>query len=200
MNLLNVQGVFAMALGVVGLAFIADAAQMSGNDPQYGHAVEAALNRPAELVSGLLEMSARADEMQAHDDLSDLLRIDLPNTDVSIGEGVATQVHSSSTVRKVAFGQVRDVQVYSTATGTYSTDGLASPHVTYTGVEAVPRPTPVFMVSVNAFFWQAGLGWTPVPASTSNSFATYQRSHALPPLAPSGGMTCSEEAGVRICG
>lgn len=200
MKLLNVQGVFAVAIGVVGLAFLADASSVSEDNGALAGAAESALNRPGEIVANLLDMSARADEMLRPDDLSDLLRVDLPNLDVTLDGNVATQVNSTAVVRKVAFGQVSDVRVYSTATGNYSTDGLDSPHVTYTGVETMQRPLPELLVSVSAYYWQAENGWTPVPVSGSNSFATYTLTHELPSLTPRGGMTCSEQAGVRVCG
>ena len=47
---------------------------------------------------------------------------------------VSTDVLSQSTVKKIGYGNTEFVHVIQTPTGTYSTDGLQSPHVEYPGV------------------------------------------------------------------
>lgn len=47
---------------------------------------------------------------------------------------VATEVIAESTIRKIGFGRTTFVTIAETATGTYSSDGLASPYVLYPGI------------------------------------------------------------------
>jgi hypothetical protein len=47
---------------------------------------------------------------------------------------VSTEPLRQSTVRKIGYGTTEFVQVVETASGTYSSDGLTSPHVLYPGV------------------------------------------------------------------
>lgn len=193
MKLLSVPGVFGMAVGIVGLAFLADAVGGMSTAPQNANPYDPQSSGGLDL-SGLFDLSARADEMAAAHDLSDLLRIDLPNADVTLDGGISTEVTGTSTIRKVAFGNASDVQVYSTASGTYSTDGLASRHVLYPGIEVAPHPHPV---NVHAsLVWQSGYGWVPAPDSPTRSIVTYHRTMRDVP----GGTDCVIEAGVRLCG
>ena len=59
---------------------------------------------------------------------------------------VATEVLHSGTVRKIGYGRTSFVTIAETATGTYSSDGMASPHVRYPGIHRAaaggdgPRP------------------------------------------------------------
>ena len=47
---------------------------------------------------------------------------------------VQMEATSEVTVRKIAYGRTSFVSVMTTQTGTYSSDGLASPHVLYPGI------------------------------------------------------------------
>jgi hypothetical protein len=48
---------------------------------------------------------------------------------------VSTEVISQSTVKKIGYGRTAYVTITRTATGTYSSDGLSSPHIRYPGIE-----------------------------------------------------------------
>lgn len=54
---------------------------------------------------------------------------------IAYDQGVSLEPISSSVVRKVGYGRVSEVNVARTATGTYSSDGLVSPHVLYPGID-----------------------------------------------------------------
>ena len=54
---------------------------------------------------------------------------------------VSTEVISQSTVRKVGYGRTTFVSINKTATGTYSSDGLASPHIRYPGIIRNSEPS-----------------------------------------------------------
>lgn len=47
---------------------------------------------------------------------------------------VSTEVISQSMVKKVGYGHTSYVTISRTATGTYSSDGMASPHIQYPGI------------------------------------------------------------------
>lgn len=53
---------------------------------------------------------------------------------------VSTEVVSRNTVKKIGYGRQSVVSVYTTPTGTYSSDGLRSPYVQYPGIERAERP------------------------------------------------------------
>jgi hypothetical protein len=54
--------------------------------------------------------------------------------DWTVEPWVSMEATSESVVRKIEFGRVTDVVVMATNTGTYSSDGLASPHIRYPGI------------------------------------------------------------------
>ena len=63
--------------------------------------------------------------------------------DIVLGPGVSTEVQRSRTVRKIGYGYSSTVTVVTTPSGTYSTDGLLSPHVLYPGIEVTPKANPL---------------------------------------------------------
>ncbi len=197
MNLLNVPGVFGTAVGIVGLAYLGDAAVQIAKAPTNGDPT-GVYSAPALDVSNLFNISARADEMSAPDDLSDLLRIDLPTADISINENIGGPVQSTATVTKIAYGNVSHVRVYSTATGAYSTDGLLSPHVQYPGIEVTQHRVSRHLPR-GGFVWEGAFGWIPVPQTDSPSFLTYPGAMHTHQTPQSGGMNCVEQSGVLIC-
>jgi hypothetical protein len=52
---------------------------------------------------------------------------------------VSTDVVKEQTVRKIGYGKTTFVRIITTTTGTYSTDGLRSPHVRYPGIHPNPE-------------------------------------------------------------
>lgn len=57
---------------------------------------------------------------------------------IHFDETVSTDVSARHSVTKIGFGQVTQVSIVTTPTGTYSSDGLVSPHVRYPGIEVAP--------------------------------------------------------------
>lgn len=49
---------------------------------------------------------------------------------------VSTEALSERTVKKIGYGRTEYVSIVTTASGTYSSDGLASPHLLYPGITA----------------------------------------------------------------
>lgn len=67
--------------------------------------------------------------------LSTLVKFDDRRYEVTAADWVSLDPITSSTVRKVGYGRVTEVNIATTSTGTYSSDGMVSPHVLYPGIE-----------------------------------------------------------------
>jgi hypothetical protein len=111
-------------------------------------------------------LNAFADEMPAGFDTSNLVKFDGRDYDVDYADWVSTDPLSSSTVKKIEAGKVTYVSITTTATGTYSTDGLTSKHVLYPGID-VTEVTPDRRNWVR--FWTNG-SWYSFSSRAGNSF------------------------------
>ncbi|AVX05211.1 hypothetical protein MXMO3_02700 [Maritalea myrionectae] len=85
-------------------------------------------------------VQAGVDEIQNGDepkpiDMSQFVRIDDEHFRITANENVDMEPFASVTVRKVGYGNETDVRIAYTSTGTYSTDGFASPNVSYPGIK-----------------------------------------------------------------
>jgi hypothetical protein len=60
--------------------------------------------------------------------------------DITFDDSVSGDVVSTRHVKKIAGGRTVDVTITTTPSGTYSTDGVLSPHVKYPGVEKKLKP------------------------------------------------------------
>jgi hypothetical protein len=60
--------------------------------------------------------------------------------DITFDDSVSGEVLSTRHVKKIAGGRTLDVTITTTPSGTYSTDGLLSPHVKYPGVDKKLKP------------------------------------------------------------
>ena len=111
-------------------------------------------------------LSVIADEAPSGFDTSNLVRFDDRDYRVAYADWVSTDPLSSSTVKKIEGGKVTYVSITTTATGTYSTDGLTSRHVLYPGIE-VDEVTdePRNWLS----YWTDG-GWYSFSSRAGNSF------------------------------
>ena len=111
-------------------------------------------------------VDAFADEMPAGFDTEKLVKFDGREYEVEYADWVSTDPLSSTTVKKIEAGRVSHVSITSTATGTYSTDGLTSKHVLYPGIDvtAVGRGTGTYVR-----FWTNG-DWYSFRSRAGNSF------------------------------
>ena len=82
---------------------------------------------------------------------------------------VSLEPLSSATVRKIGYGWTTFVNVVTTSSGTYSTDGLISPHVRYPGVYT-ERLNLHFLPFAGIYGWSRLTGWTAIPLFAANSF------------------------------
>lgn len=198
MKLLSVPGVFVMALGVVGLAYVADGVNGMGYAPaadnRIGQLAVGTMNNVAAVGSDLMNMSALADETP-QDDFSDLLHIEDRGYEMHLDDSVSTEVVMQNSVRKIAFGQVSNVNIVHTRTGIYSSDGLVSRHVQYPGVEVTETP----VAGLQAMTWDMLVGWVPVPRPNNSSVITYSRTPNGGHVRTTGTQTCIYEQSFRYC-
>jgi hypothetical protein len=59
---------------------------------------------------------------------------DLRKFDITFDSSVSKEVKSSTTIKKIGYGTPTTVSITTTASGTYSSDAIASPYVRYPGV------------------------------------------------------------------
>lgn len=86
---------------------------------------------------------------------------------VDYADWVSTDPITTHRVKKIEAGRVSDVIVTQTATGTYSSDGLISPHILYPGISV--RPAGASNVSFAQ--WDGGR-WTRFEVQSGNSFVS----------------------------
>lgn len=110
-------------------------------------------------------LEAFADEMPAGFDTDKLVKIGHREYEVSYADWVSTDPLSTATVKKIEAGKVSYVSVTTTATGTYSSDGLTSRHVLYPGID-VTQVSP----TSNWFAYWSGGHWQGFAVQTGNSF------------------------------
>lgn len=113
-----------------------------------------------------LVMSVFADEPTGIDPNA-LVRIDDAHYRITYEDWVSTEPLSNARIKKIGYGRTSYVDIAETATGTYSTDGLASPHVLYPGVEVEEVPSRRFATRVLGGW---GHGWVVAPLVRGSSF------------------------------
>lgn len=96
------------------------------------------------LIAGLAATTTvRADGIvsTAPPPLTTLVKFNDRDYQIAYSPSVSLEPISATSVRKVGYGRVSEVNIAITSSGTYSSDGLVSPHVLYPGIE-VSRATP----------------------------------------------------------
>lgn len=128
---------------------------------------------------------ARADGIisTAPPPLTTLVKFDDRTYEIAYSDSVSLEPVRSSVISKIGYGTITHVNVATTDTGTYSSDGLTSPHVRYPGiVVSEVREEPV------------GPYWLGAPSGPGFSIYSLGRS-------PSGGSVLNHvtDHGVRSC-
>lgn len=72
--------------------------------------------------------------------LTTLVKFNDRSYDLSYADTVSLEPLATSVVRKIGYGAVTTVNIATTSTGTYSSDGLVSNHVRYPGITVEERP------------------------------------------------------------
>ncbi len=115
-------------------------------------------------------VEAFADEMPAGFDTDKLVKFGEREYEVSYADWVSTDPLSTAMVKKIEGGKVSYVSITTTATGTYSTDGLTSRHVLYPGIDVEPADK-----QNNWFaYWYNGQ-WQGFASQVGNSFVAINR-------------------------
>jgi hypothetical protein len=130
-----------------------------------------------------------ADELPPGFDTDNLVKIDDRLYTMDYEPWVATDPLSTATVKKIEGGEVSYVQVTTTNTGTYSTDGLTSRHVQYPGIEVEevwPRRA--------GFFYWSGRNWTHFSTYTGNSYVSVHTNKRR-----NTSFTCVATSNVYVC-
>lgn len=96
-----------------------------------------------------------------------LVRIEDRLYDITYEDWVSTEPLSRATVRKVGYGNTSYVEISTTATGTYSSDGLASAHVLYPGIEVEEVASANFAA---VLLLGTGESWVIAPLAKGSSF------------------------------
>ena len=81
---------------------------------------------------------------------------------------VSTEVNSHRTVTKIGYGQTTFVDIYTTPTGVYSSDGLASPHIGYPGIHRNPEWK--HWLATTSFAYLSDGNWVAVTRGGADSF------------------------------
>jgi len=89
--------------------------------------------------------------------------------------GVSVEPIRETVVRKIGYGHSTFVNVMETASGVYSTDGLASPHIQYPGIIKEPRPSP----AAGLWYW-SGRQWVASAPVNADSFVSIIPLDGLP--------------------
>lgn len=113
-----------------------------------------------------------ADEMPVGFDTDKLVKFDGRDYEVDYSDWVSTDPISTARVKKIEAGRVSYVDISTTSTGAYSTDGLTSPHIRYPGIEV----TEVAPRSTWLAVW-SGNHWLHI-TSNGNSFISLHNSRA----------------------
>lgn len=123
--------------------------------------------------TALVALPALADGAPGTIDAANLVKFNERDYRIDYADWVSTDPLSTSRVKKIEAGKVSYVDITTTATGTYSTDGLTSPHVRYPGIEVEEvRP----MAPSNRFAYWAGSSWIGFSGAGANSLLTLRTS------------------------
>ena len=130
----NPWDILGIGLGVISLAFIADA--LAGN-----HSGALAQSTVVQSVSNTINQLTGSTSRPDANSLSRLLHVGNRTLQVTFDNSVSTEPTGALGIEKIAFGRVSHVNIVTTSSGVYSSDGLASPHVLYPGVSVVSLPS-----------------------------------------------------------
>jgi len=113
--------------------------------------------------------NAFADESVTALDPSKLVKFKDRLYEVSYEDSVSTTPVSSSTIRKIEYGRTSFVDIATTATGTYSSEALYSPHIRYPGILVKPVSDSHDGPNRAFSFWRSGAGWVSMSVSSASS-------------------------------
>lgn len=119
---------------------------------------------------------------------ADLLHID--ETSTVIAPTVSREIIGTQSIRKIGFGHETSVQIVTTPSGVYSSDGIASSHVLYPGIKGKPAAN----AGLGVLFALTGGKWHPLVFTRAGSFVHYG-----PGYLTNGSTTCFSGKGYFGC-
>ena len=131
-------------------------------------------------------LAADEEEVAPGFDTSRLVKFEGQDYQVESEDWVATRQ-----IKKIEAGRVSTVTITTTATGTYSSDAMFSPHVQYPGISVQRLPQDGAL-----FFWSHG-GWSGFHAATAGSFFYYDAGDTS--IIGSGGQVCVTGRNYAVC-
>ena len=114
---------------------------------------------------------------------------------VNTEPGVSLDPVSQVQVRKIGYGRTSLVNILTTSSGTYSSEGMVSPHIRYPGIHT-ERLQLAFLPSGTIAGWSRLTGWVNIPLLTSNSFG-FLDSYSPPASAGGVCVTSNEDGACR---
>lgn len=139
-------------------------------------------------------LEAFADEAPAGFDTSKLVKFDGREYRIDYEDWVSTDPLSSSVVKKIEYGRVSYVTIATTATGTYSSDALLSPHVQYPGID-VTEVTPNRHGTWFAYW--SGDRWSSLSVHDGDSYISLNRDGLR--FGNGSGDLCIFSKGLTVC-
>lgn len=130
---------------------------------------------------------------------SDLYKIDGKDYRVTAGPGVSLTPLGASSVKKIGYGHVNQVRIVSTSSGTYSTDGMASPHVQYPGLEVKQVLSDPGAAAGSLYLKLSSGSWVRMTAPSAGSFV-YFGGKGSNGYIVAGEQTCTYGASYFGCG
>ncbi len=122
------------------------------------------------------------------DSFTQLLRIDEERA--TIAPTVSREVLDIRNVRKIGYGHESSVEIVTTPSGVYSSDGIASANVLYPGVETSPSAK----TGIGMILALVGGGWAPLHLVDGGSFTYFGKGYMT-----SGSTTCVSGSNYRGC-
>jgi len=197
MKLLSIPGLTGIGVAVFGAAFLIDGMAGGASSSVTGDVllreVQGLPTAAGELVADAGEFTGVQAAAPEREDLSGFLHIPLHK--VRLGDGVSREVIRTSTVTKIGYGRVTQVNVATTATGTYSTDALQSGNIQYPGITVDPAATHSFAEGVSMLVWERGFGWVPY----GGELVTYSETPHGGRVRVTPSRTCISERSFRYC-
>lgn len=172
------------------------------NDRVYapaGQVVPELAQASADMAGNILRVATLSEpKAKSPIDFDNLIRIDGKDFEVSYSDNFSDEVQSLQTVRKIGYGKSKEVSIVTTPSGTYSTDGLASPHVRYPDIET-RRKFGKGPHGLTAKVWHRGFGWLPQNFSPANSIITFGRINGGGKFISGDGQSCFRGRNYSTC-
>lgn len=150
-----------------------------------------------EALDGVADYMGRPTGAEERKPFTNLLRLPEEGLEIRYDDSVSLEPLSSGRVTKIGYGRQSDVNVVTTSTGTYSTDGLKSAHVQYPGITVHERSHPR-----DARIWvHAHRAWFSLPLNrdAGSSFVYYGRMQGGGTYITGGGSSCFVGDGFAGC-